>query len=92
MSKSRSLMILICGMMIMGILLSGCLKGSSEPTPEPDYDGEGDPFIGMPNPASFYCQEMGYTLELTETRQGTVGICKLPNDVECEEWEFLAGN
>jgi putative hemolysin len=46
----------------------------------------------MPNPASFYCQEMGYELELEETNQGTVGLCNLPNGEQCNEWEFLAGN
>jgi putative hemolysin len=91
MRKRVGLMILISGVMIAGVFLSGCGNQSAEPTPMPDYDGEEDPFIGMPNPASFYCQEMGYNLELTETSQGTVGICSLPNDLECEEWEFLAG-
>jgi putative hemolysin len=72
------------------ILMSGCRSGQTTPTPFVD-DGKEDPFIGLPNPASFYCQEMGYELELRETDQGTVGICILPNGAECEEWEFLAG-
>jgi putative hemolysin len=74
------------------LFLSGCslFRGRATPTPYPE-DGEEDPFIGMPNPASFYCQEMGYNLELRETDQGTEGICIFPNGAECEEWEFLAG-
>jgi putative hemolysin len=74
-------------------LLSGCgLVGSNTPTPYPENtDGEEDPFIGIPNPASFYCQEMGYQLEMRENQQGTEGICIFPNSTECEEWEFLAG-
>ncbi|HDD54896.1 MAG TPA: DUF333 domain-containing protein [Chloroflexi bacterium] len=72
--------------------LSGCslVGGKTTPTPYPN-DGEEDPFIGVPNPASFYCQEMGYELEMRETDQGTEGICIFPNGAECEEWEFLAG-
>lgn len=76
------------------IVLTGCslFGGKATPTPFPDNpDGEEDPFIGMPNPASFYCEEMGYQLELRETDGGTEGICIFPNGAECEEWEFLAG-
>lgn len=74
------------------VALTGCslFGGKTTPTPFPN-DGEQDPFIGIPNPASFYCQEMGYDLELRETDQGTEGICIFPNGAECEEWEFLRG-
>lgn len=74
-------------------ILTGCnlFGGNAAPTPYPDNGGDGDPFIGMPNPASFYCQEMGYELKMQETNQGTAGICVFPNGAECEEWEFLAG-
>jgi putative hemolysin len=74
------------------LALTGCnlFGGRTTPTPFVD-DGEEDPFIGIPNPASFYCQEMGYTLDLRETDQGTEGICIFPNGAECEEWDFLAG-
>lgn len=77
---------------IIAILIStGCSFSKSTPTPDfGNPEGE-DPFIGVPNPASFYCQEMGYELEMRETDQGTEGICIFPNGAECEEWEFLAG-
>ena len=52
---------------------------------------DNDSFIGQPNPASFYCEEMGYDLQLRDEAEGTVGICVLPDGSECEEWEFLAG-
>lgn len=48
-------------------------------------------FIGLPNPASFYCQEMGYMLEMEEGEEGTVGICNFPDGSQCEEWDFLNG-
>ena len=73
-------------------ILSACslFGGRATPTPGPGI-GEEDQFIGIPNPASFYCQEMGYDLKLQETNQGTEGICVFPNGAECEEWEFLSG-
>ncbi len=91
MTKRSRTIALIAGILILAAFLSGCLTKPATPTPMPDNDGEEDPFIGMPNPASFYCQEMGYELEMRETNQGTVGICHLPGGIECEEWEFLAG-
>lgn len=73
------------------LVLSACKSGPS-PTPTEFVEKEGeDAFIGVPNPASFYCQEMGYSLELRETDAGTEGICIFPDGKECEEWEFLSG-
>jgi putative hemolysin len=46
----------------------------------------------MPNPASFYCQEMGYELEIRDTNAGQEGICVFPDGQECEEWTFLTGS
>jgi putative hemolysin len=87
----RLLVIAILTTLIL-LLLTGCslFGGRSTPTPFPD-DVEEEPFIGIPNPASFYCQEMGYELDIRETDQGAEGICIFPNGAECEEWEFLAG-
>ena len=86
--KSHCLILLV----IIILLLAGCsgLKTQATPTLFVETDG-GDDFIGVPNPASFYCQEMGYELELRDTDNGTEGICIMPNGAECEEWEFLAG-
>lgn len=75
-------------------VITGCslFGGTTAPTPFPENpEGEGDLFIGVPNPAAFYCQEMGYELEMRETNQGTVGMCVFPNGAECEQWEFLTG-
>ncbi len=79
---------------LMLVVLTGCSLFGSRATPTPfpvKPEGEEDPFIGMPNPASFYCQEMGYELEMREIQGGTQGICILPDGAECEEWEFLSG-
>jgi putative hemolysin len=47
---------------------------------------------GMANPASVYCQEQGYTLEMrTDADGGTYGVCIFPDGTECEEWAFYRG-
>jgi putative hemolysin len=87
---------LAVSLLLLGALfLTGCSGSKVEPTPTPFIervdDKEGDPFIGVPNPASFYCQEMGYELEMRDTDNGTQGICIFPDGKECDEWDFLAG-
>jgi putative hemolysin len=47
--------------------------------------------IGMPNPASVYCEEQGGTLEMRETDAGTAGFCIFDDGSECDEWEFFNG-
>ncbi len=87
---------LAVSLLLLGALfLTGCSGSKVEPAPTPFIervdDEEGDPFIGVPNPASFYCQEMGYELEMRDTDNGTQGICIFPDGKECDEWDFLAG-
>ena len=92
----QSKLCLVGSLVLIGVIfLSGCLGSKSNPTPasfiEREEDEEGDPFFGIPNPASFYCQEMGYEVDLRETDQGTQGVCIFPDGNECDEWDFLAG-
>ena len=48
--------------------------------------------VGLPNPASVYCEEQGGKLELREDENGgTVGICLFEDGRECEEWAFFRG-
>jgi len=82
---------LIITMILISVFILSACKGGEEVVPTPFDDGEEDAFIGVPNPASFYCQEMGYELDLRDTDGGTEGICIMPNGAECEEWDFLAG-
>lgn len=44
--------------------------------------------IGMPNPASVYCQEQGGRLEIRSGAGGQSGYCHLPDGRVVEEWEF----
>ncbi len=48
--------------------------------------------IGMPNPASVYCHDKGYTLEIRKDAGGNeYGVCIFPDGTECEEWAFYRG-
>jgi putative hemolysin len=49
------------------------------------------PVIGMPNPASVYCQQQGGKTDIRKTAEGEVGYCVFPDKSECEEWAFLRG-
>jgi putative hemolysin len=60
------------------ILLAACGGGS---TPDP---------VGMPNPASVYCEEHDGTLEIrTDEAGGQYGVCIFDDGSECEEWAFF---
>jgi TolB protein len=61
------------------LLISGCGTGTVEPT------------TGLANPASVYCEEQGYTLEMRTDENGAYGVCIFPDGSECEEWAFYRG-
>jgi len=46
---------------------------------------------GTANPAAIYCSELGYEYKTVDTAEGKNGICRFPDNSECDEWEFLAG-
>ena len=88
--KRRLSFVLISFLMVF---LVSCGSAPSEPTPTPFIENNvEDVFIGIPNPASFYCQEMGYELLIKDTDAGQEGICIFPDGQECEEWTFLTGS
>lgn len=44
------------------------------------------------NPASVFCAEKGYALEIRKAADGSEsGWCVFPNGRECEEWAFMRG-
>ena len=65
------------------ILLTSC-QSTSGKTPETSA-------IGLPNPASVYCQGLGYREETREEPEGQYGVCIFPEGEECDTWDFLAG-
>ncbi|SPU49828.1 putative hemolysin [Bordetella trematum] len=57
-------------------MLAGCGSG----------EGVAPPPVGMANPASVYCIEAGGRLEIRHSGSGQLGICRLADGVEIEEW------
>jgi putative hemolysin len=47
--------------------------------------------VGLPNPASKFCEDQGYQLEIREEAGGSVGYCLFPDGSECEEWAYFRG-
>jgi putative hemolysin len=46
---------------------------------------------GLPNPASKFCEDQGYRLEIRDEAGGQVGYCIFADGTECEEWAFYRG-
>jgi putative hemolysin len=46
----------------------------------------------VPNPASAYCLEQGYTSEIRTAAHGSQsGVCIFPDGSECDEWAYFRG-
>jgi putative hemolysin len=71
---------------LVASLLSACV-GISQVVPAPT-----DAPVGMPNPASVFCDEQGGRLEIrTDASGGQFGACTFADGSECEEWAFYRG-
>ena len=67
--------------LIIGIML---LSGSFIPQTAASEEVE------IANPASVYCVQLGYTLEIRiSDNGGEYGVCVYPDGNECEEWAFF---
>ena len=50
------------------------------------------PAANLPNPASAYCEQQGYRLEIRSAEDGSqTGYCIFPDYSECEEWAYYRG-
>lgn len=64
------------------ICMASCSPAQTSPTPD----------ANMPNPASVYCEEQGYTLEIRTAEDGSQsGFCIFPDGSECDEWAYFRG-
>jgi putative hemolysin len=46
--------------------------------------------VEIANPASVYCVQSGFTLEIRTNADGSeYGVCIFPDGNECEEWAFF---
>ncbi len=80
----KNLKIMLILMALMAIVLMGC--GSKSASSQ-----EGGAGIGLANPASVYCQGLGYREETRENEAGQYGVCIFKDGSECDTWDFLAG-
>ncbi len=47
----------------------------------------------MPNPASAFCEQQGYKLEIRTAPDGSqAGVCIFPDGSECDEWAYYRGD
>ena len=48
--------------------------------------------VGLPNPASVHCLEVGGKLHMERSENGgEFGVCDLPDGQRCEEWALFRG-
>lgn len=89
-TKSRLLFRTVIALMLVGVILSACQRTepvSEEESPKPT---SGD--MGLPNPASVFCEEKGYTLEIRTAEDGSQqGFCIFPDGSKCDEWAYFRG-
>jgi len=72
------------------ILLASCSSAQSEPAPTNEISDESQ--ANLPNPASVYCEEQGYTVEIRTAEDGSqTGVCIFSNGSECDEWAYFRG-
>lgn len=72
------------------IFILGC-KEEAATTSEELKELEGL-YAGVPNPASVYCQGLGYKSELrTDSSGNQYEVCIFPDGSECKSWDFLKG-
>lgn len=65
------------------IIISGCASQQTERESQA---------VGMANPASVYCEQVGGKLEIVNSGQGQIGYCTLPSGEKVEEWALYRQN
>jgi putative hemolysin len=74
----------------MILALTACAGFPMRPTPV--AISTSTPQANMPNPASVYCEQQGYRLEIrTAADGGQAGMCIFPDGSECDEWAYFRG-
>lgn len=80
------------------IMLMGCAAPATQQAPADQAQNESvpvstnTPLLNMPNPASVYCEQQGYQVEIHTAPDGNqAGYCIFPDGSECDEWAFFRG-
>jgi putative hemolysin len=85
--KASSLFFAFC------ILLTSCSVSFELTDPQPTISPTIEPTLStLPNPASAYCEQQGYKLEIRTSADGSQsGVCIFPDGSECDEWAYFRG-
>jgi putative hemolysin len=90
MTARNSLIIGAVFILFAAILLCGCTQQPAAPVQTPVATTA--PTVGMANPASVYCEQIGGTVEILKNPDGSeYGMCNFPNTTSCEEWALYRG-
>lgn len=75
---------------IILMALTACAAPLTQVTPEPAATDMSQ--VGMPNPASVYCEQNGNKLEIVTAADGSQsGRCVFPDGSVCDEWAYYRG-
>ena len=74
---------MLVGLAALLTLLAGCQKVTASQEPASP--------AGLANPASVYCQALGFNEETRTGDGGDYGVCIFEDGSECDSWDFLAG-
>ncbi len=86
--RTKGLLIIFC------LLVTGCVHATSQPadTVIPETPTIQPTIPGLPNPASVYCEQQGYTLDIRTASDGSQsGVCIFTDGSECDEWAYFRG-
>jgi putative hemolysin len=76
-------------LLVLIVLLAASCAPQSVATP---VSGTVTPAAALANPASVFCEEQGFRLELrTDATGGQSGICRFPDGSQCDEWAYFRG-
>jgi putative hemolysin len=81
----KSVLSVLVILVVLG--LSAC---GGELSPVPTADTFQSP-LNLANPASKYCVDQGYRLEIRQEAAGEAGYCVFDDGTECDEWAFYRG-
>ncbi len=73
---------------LLALVFFFILAGCSQPTLQP-ADSNASATPNLPNPASVYCEQQGYRLEILTASDGSQsGVCIFPDGSQCDEWAY----
>lgn len=75
---------------LLMLILTSCSPTDSQS--ESQSNASDVPQANLPNPASVYCEEQGYTVEIRTAEDGSQsGYCIFSDGSECDEWAYFRG-